>query len=279
MISYAFDYARPATVEDALAQLDDDAKILAGGHSLIPALKLRLSAPGKLVDIARIPALKGIRQDGDELVIGAATTHKEILSSDLIREHLPMFTEGAAMIGDPMIRYKGTIGGSIAHADPSADWPAMVIAAEGTVVVQNKSGSRSIAADDFFTGFYATALEEGEIIIEIRFPVPTEGTRMTYQKFTQPASRFAIVGCAAVRKPDGSARVAFTGVADAAFRDTGVEEAVGDWSEAAIEAAAAKTAEGVQLNVDHYASEAYRHHLARVYCKRALVAFNYRMSE
>lgn len=274
MISYAFDYARPNTVEEALAQLDDDSKLLAGGHSLIPALKLRLSAPGKLIDIARIPSLKGIRQEGDEIVIGAATTHKEIQSSDLIKEHLPMFADGAGHIGDPMIRHKGTIGGSIAHADPSADWPAMVIAADGTVVVQSKTGTRSIASDDFFTDFFSTALEEGEIITEIRFPVPAAGTRMTYQKFTQPASRFAIVGCAAVRYPDGSARVAFTGVSDAAFRDTGVEEAVGDWSEAAIEAAAAKTAEGIDLYVDHYASEAYRHHLARVYCKRALVAIS-----
>lgn len=272
MISYDFEYARANTVEEALALLSDDSKLLAGGHSLIPALKLRLSAPEKLIDIARIPSLRGIRLDGNELVIGATTTHSDIIKSPIIQEHLPMFAEGASLIGDPMIRHKGTLGGSLAHADPSADWPAMVLAADGTVVVQGKSGSRSIASADFFTGFYMTALEDGEIITEIRFPVPPAGTRMTYQKFVQPASRFAIVGCAAVRYPDNSARVAFTGVTDAAFRDTVVEQAVGDWSDVAIEAAAAKAAEGMELNVDHYASEAYRHHLARVYCKRALKA-------
>lgn len=272
MISYDFAYARPTTVEEALALLNDDSKLLAGGHSLIPALKLRLSAPEKLVDIARIPSLRGITVDGNEIIIGATTTHSDILNSPIILEHLPMFAEGAAMIGDPMIRYKGTLGGSLAHADPSADWPAMVLAAEGTVVVQGRSGKRSIPAEEFFTGFFSTALEDGEILIQIRFPVPPAGTKMTYQKFVQPASRFAIVGCAAVRHPDNSARVAFTGVSDAAFRDAGVEATVGDWSDAALEAAAAKTAEGMELNVDHYASEAYRHHLARVYCKRALKA-------
>ncbi|TDB65868.1 FAD binding domain-containing protein [Arundinibacter roseus] len=275
MISYEFDYTRPDTVEAALDLLDDDSKILAGGHSLIPALKLRLSAPGKLIDIARIPSLKGIKMDGNELVIGAAATHSDILESDLIKQHLPMFAEGAALIGDPMIRHKGTLGGSLAHADPSADWPAMVLAAEGTVVVQSKTGTRSISSDDFFTGFYSTALESGEIITEIRFPIPAEGTKMTYQKFVQPASRFAIVGCAALRHPDGTARVAFTGVADAPFRDTAVENAVGDWSEEALEAAVALTAQGMEFNVDHYASETYRHHLARVYCRKALKALLY----
>ncbi|WP_247233505.1 xanthine dehydrogenase family protein subunit M [Telluribacter sp. SYSU D00476] len=274
MIPYAFDYTRPESVEEALDLLDDDAKLLAGGHSLVPALKLRLSAPGRLIDIARIPSLKGIREENGEIVIGAGTTHAEIMKSDLLKQHLPMFAEGAALIGDPMVRHKGTIGGSLAHADPSADWPAMVIAADGEVVLRGRNGSRSVAAADFFIGFYSTALEEGEIITEIRLPVPAEGTRMNYQKFAQPASRFAIVGCAVVRHPDGSVRVAFTGVSDAPFRDTGVEEALSgqQLTDDVIEAAAAKAAEGVSLNSDHFASEEYRQHLARVYCKRALNA-------
>lgn len=274
MIPYAFDYARPESVEEALDLLDDDAKLLAGGHSLVPALKLRLSAPGKLIDIARIPSLKGIREENGEIVIGAGTTHAEILRSDVLKQYLPMFSEGAALIGDPMVRHKGTIGGSLAHADPSADWPAMVIAADGQVVLRGKNGSRSVAAADFFIGFYTTALEEGELITEIRLPIPAEGTRMNYQKFAQPASRFAIVGCAVVRHPDGSVRVAFTGVSDAPFRDTGVEEALSgrELTDATIEEAAAKAAEGVTLNSDHFASEEYRQHLARVYCKRALKA-------
>ncbi|GAB3179076.1 FAD binding domain-containing protein [Telluribacter humicola] len=274
MIPYAFDYARPESVEEALDLLDDDAKILAGGHSLVPALKLRLSAPGKLIDIARIPSLKGIREENGEIVIGAGTTHDEIMKSDLIKQHLPMFAEGAALIGDPMVRHKGTLGGSLAHADPSADWPAMVIAADGEVVLRGKNGSRLVAAADFFIGFYSTALEEGEIITEIRLPVPAEGTRMNYQKFAQPASRFAIVGCSVVRHPDGSVRVAFTGVSDAPFRDTGVEEALSgqQLTDDVIEAAAAKAAQGVSLNSDHFATEEYRQHLARVYCKRALKA-------
>ncbi|GHB83761.1 FAD binding domain-containing protein [Persicitalea jodogahamensis] len=271
MISYPFDYVRPESVEEALEHLGGDTKILAGGHSLLPTLKLRLSAPDKLVDIARIASLKKIKKDGDEIVIGGAVTHREIMDSEIIQKHLPVLSEGAAVIGDPMIRYKGTMGGSLAHADPSADWSAMVLAAGGEIVIQSKKGKRTVPATEFFTGFYSTALKDGDILIEIRFPVPEEGTKMTYQKFTQPASRFALVGCAAARLPDGSARVAFTGVADAPFRDKGVEEAVGDWSEATLEAAAQKAAEGQNINADHYASEEYRLHLAKVYCKRALL--------
>lgn len=270
MISYPFEYARPDTIEEALDLLGDNVKLLAGGHSLIPALKLRLSAPDKLVDIARIPALKEIKIEAGEVVIGGAATHREIMDSEIIKEHLPMLSKGAAAVGDPMIRYKGTMGGSLAHADPSADWPAMILAAGCTIVVRSKAGERRISGDDFFTGFYSTALEDGDILTQIRFPIPAEGTRMTYQKFTQPASRFAIVGCAAARLPDGSARVAFTGVADAPFRDHTVEAAITDWSEGTLEAAAALAAEGQNINADHYASEEYRLHLARVYCKRAL---------
>lgn len=275
MIPQAFDYKRAGSVAEALDLLDSgDAKILAGGHSLIPAMKLRLNSPGTLIDIAKISALQGIRQEGDELVIGAAATHYQIASSELVKNTLSMLAEGAAVIGDPQVRNKGTIGGSLAHADPAADWPALLMAADAGIVCQSKSGSRTVSATDFSTGLFATALEDGEIITEIRIPMPPAGTKSSYQKFVQPASRFSIAGCAAVRYPDGSIKVAFSGVADAAFRDTGIEAALNGQALTAdnIAAAVAQAAAGKDILSDHFAAEDYRLHLAKVYAKRALMA-------
>lgn len=274
MIPISFNYTRATSVEEALAALaSGDAKVLSGGQSLLPAMKLRLNAPDLLVDIAKIPALQGISQEGSELVIGAATTHAQIASSALVKSTVSILAEGAAVIGDPSIRNKGTLGGSLAHADPAADWPALVLATEATIVCQGAGGKRSIAAGDFFTGLYSTALEEGEIIIEVRFPI-SAGAKMSYQKFMQPASRFAIVGCAVVRHANGATKVAFSGVADNPFVDAGVEAAISGQplDETHIAAAASQAANGQDIMSDHYASEAYRHHLAKVYCKRALMA-------
>lgn len=266
MIPVSFDYQRAATVDEALAALSGDSKILAGGHSLLPAMKLRLNQPAKLVDITRIDALKGIKEEDGEIVIGAATTHAEIANNNLIKQYLPFFAEGASWIGDLQVRNHGTIGGSLAHADPAADWSAMVLAADGAVEVQSSSGKRRIKATDFFTGLFSTALAEGELITAIRIPVPPGGTKTSYQKFPQPASRFALVGCAVMRKPDGKTNIAFTGVSETPFRDSAAENA-GSTDEA-VNAAVAD----VSVLSDHFASEEYRKHLAKVYLRRALQA-------
>ena len=265
MIPVAFDYQRATTIDEAIAALSGDSKILAGGHSLLPAMKLRLNQPAKLVDISKIEMLKGIREEDGEIVIGAATTHADIANDDLIKKHLPFFAEGASRIGDVQVRNHGTIGGSLAHADPAADWAALVLAADATLEVQSSKGARRIKATEFFTGLFSTALEEGEIIIAIHIPIPADGTKTTYQKFAQPASRFAIVGCAVMRAPDGKINIAFTGVSDSPFRVTA--EAA-----ASAEDAVNNALSGVSVLSDNYASEEYRKHLAQVYLKKALQA-------
>ncbi|MFM8450833.1 MAG: FAD binding domain-containing protein [Haliscomenobacter sp.] len=279
MIPAEFSYARAGSVADALRLLSEnegDAKILSGGHSLIPAMKLRLNLPGILVDVARIPELRYIRQEGSHIAIGAATTHGDIAGSALLAGQLPVFCQAAGMIGDVQVRNRGTIGGSIAHADPSADWPAVLLATDAVIVAQSQNGTRSIPAADFFVGFYATALEEGELITEVRVAVPSAGTRACYHKFVQPASRFAIVGCAVSVTQSGGVcaqvRVAFTGVSDGPFRDHAAEAALSGKAPSAdaIAAAVAASVQGVSFMSDHFASEEYREHLSRVYAKRAL---------
>ena len=257
MIPVAFDYQKVKTVDEAIAVLSNgNSKILAGGHSLLPAMKLRLSRPSKLIDINGIPALKGIKEEDGEIVIGAASTHADIVNDKLIKSKLTFFAEGASMIGDVQVRNHGTIGGSLAHSDPAGDWPALVLAADAAIEVQGKIGKRRIKAMEFFTGLFSTALQENEIITAIRVPIPPEGTKATYQKFAQPASRFAIVGCAVVRFPDGKTNIAFTGISDNAFRANNAETALS----------------GVIFLSDHYASAEYRKHLAKVYLKKALQA-------
>ena len=275
MIPVSFEYQKAGTVEEAIAVLSGgDGKILAGGHSLLPAMKLRLNQPSKLVDIAGISSLKGIKEDNGIIIIGAAATHAAIASSDLIKDKLPFFAEGASMIGDVQVRNYGTIGGSLAHADPAADWGALVLAAEATIKVQGSGESRDIPASDFFQGLFSTALQDGEIITAIHVPVPEDGSRTVYLKFPQPASRFALVGCAVVRHADGRTTVAFTGVADTPFRDNGAEQAASGntLDEASIADAADAALQGVNVLSDHYASEEYRRHLAKVYLKKALRA-------
>jgi aerobic carbon-monoxide dehydrogenase medium subunit len=275
MIPVAFDYKKASTVDEALtALLSGDGKILAGGYSLIPALKLRLNQPAMLIDIANIPTLKGIREAGGEIIIGAATTHDDIMQNNTIKEKLPFFASAAAMIGDVPVRNRGTIGGSLAHADPAADWPALVLAADAIIVIKGNAGISTTPATAFFTGFFSTQLNEKEIITAIRIPVPEEGSKMVYLKFSQPASRFAIVGCAVLRSPSGKTNIAFTGVADAPFRDTAAEQAVSgkELDAAAIDAAVNVAVNGVRIMSDHFASEDYRKHLAKVYLKKALQA-------
>jgi aerobic carbon-monoxide dehydrogenase medium subunit len=264
VITYPFQYKRAGSVAEAVALLAEGGKALSGGHSLIPAMKLRLNAPDMLVDVGRLAELKGISVEGNDLVIGAGATHGEIAASDLVKQHVPMFAEGAAHIGDPAVRNRGTIGGSLAHADPSADWPALVIAADATIVMQGPSGTRTVKAEQFFTGLFSTALHENELITQVRVPLQP-GAKMTYLKFSQPASRYAIVGCAVVKAADGQVRIAFSGVSEVPFRDRAAEAQLNVGQPATA-------ATGVSIMSDHYASEDYRRHLANVYLKRAMNA-------
>lgn len=272
MIPASFEYKRASSVQEAIGMLNDDTKILAGGHSLVPAMKLRLNMPEALVDISKIDGLSDIRDNEKSITIGAMATHGAIAANSAIKKHLPMVAEAASMIGDIQVRNRGTIGGSIAHADPSADWPAVLLAANASVVIAHKDGSREVDIDQFFQGFYTTALEDNEIITAVRIPKTAANANSCYVKFVQPASRFAIVGCAAAAG-DGDVRVAFTGVSDTPFRDTNIEKALeaNGLSEATISEATANAAADVDILEDHFASEKYRKHLAAVYAKRALL--------
>ncbi|MEM9328206.1 MAG: xanthine dehydrogenase family protein subunit M [Bacteroidota bacterium] len=276
MIPSNFIYKKVNTIDEALSILksNDDAKLLAGGHSLIPALKLRLSGYDTLVDVSKLEELRKIEEKDGRIVIGAMVTHGQIVDSDLIKEKLSFFSEGADLIGDVQVRNMGTLGGSIAHADPAADWPAMLLAADATVHVQSADGSREVAAEDFFQGLFHTALEDHEMITAVSMPI-VPGARSTYVKFMQPASRFAIVGCAAVVAGNGTAqnvRIAFSGVSATPFRDSAVEGALeGKALDASVVSeAAGQAAEGVSVMSDHYASESYRKQMAKVFCGRAL---------
>ena len=276
MIPASFTYKRAGSIEEALGLMGDDAQILGGGHSLIPALKLRLNAPGSLIDISKIDAIKSINDNDKTVTIGGGTTHASIASSAVLDSYCPMMGKAACEIGDIQVRNRGTIGGSIAHADPAADWPAVLLAADANVTIQNKNGKRTVDIDQFFKGFYETALEEGEIITGISIPKTNLNRHSTYVKFKQPASRFAIVGVAAAAEiADGvvqNIRIGITGVGESAYRAMNVENALkgSSLSESSIDSAVANVTEGVDVMSDHYASEKYRTHLATVFVKRAL---------
>lgn len=277
MITQQFEYATPATLAEAFELLGDpSAKALAGGMSLIPMMKLRLAAPEKLVDLSHVPGLNSIRQDGDVLRIGAMVTHYELESTPLVRTACPLLAESAAAIGDVQVRNMGTIGGSIAHADPSADYPAAMQALEATITIANASGSRTVSASDFFVDTFTTALEPGDLIVEISLHVEPAGTGVSYQKCVQPASGFAIVGIAVrVSKRDGaiaSAHVGVTGLSGKSYRATNVESIlIGTaGSPEDVRRAAAVVADGIDANSDLHASAEYRCHLARVHTARAL---------
>ena len=281
MISAQFDYVRANTLDEALTLLaqNEDAKILAGGHSLIPAMKLRLAMPPLLVDIGRIKDLSYIREDHGKIQIGAMTTHYQIESSDLLKKICPLLPECAGHIGDVQVRNKGTIGGSVAHSDPAGDWPAAVIALNAELVVASKNGERIIKTDDFFIDLMTTALLPGEILREIRINKPKPRTGQAYVKMHHPASGFAIVGVAANLTLDGSgkcqnASIGITGVSSKAYRATAVESALNGTTpdEQAIASAAGHATEGVDVNGDLFASEDYRRHLAQVFTKRAIAA-------
>ena len=269
-----FDYYRASSIDEAesLCKANADASFLAGGHSLIPAMKLRLSEPGALVDIAGIDELKGIDRDGDMIRIGALTTHSEVESSGAVNDACSVLSETAGMIGDPQVRNRGTLGGNIAHADPASDYPGILLALGATIV----TSSRSITVDDFFTGLFETALDEGELIKEIHVPVMGDGSGAAYAKFFNPASRYAVVGVGAVVSMDNgscsSCRIGVTGAADHAFRASSAEDALNgsDLGDDAIASASAKIADGQEMLSDLAASADYRAHLCGVMLKRAI---------
>jgi len=280
MIPVAFDYQAPATLEDALSLLASDpdgAKVLAGGHSLIPAMKLRLAQPQLLVDIARIKSLSYIREDGNQILIGATTTHYQLESSDLLKQICPLIPACAASIGDVQVRNKGTIGGSIAHSDPAGDWPAAILALDADLVLVGPSGERTVKAANFFVDLLTTDLRPGEILREIRIAKPSGRFGQAYQKVPHPASGFAVVGIAVhlALNDDGSckaAQIGVTGVDVKAYRAQGVEAALNgkNLDEQTIAAAVAHVCDGVDPNADLYASGEYRCHLAQVHTRRAI---------
>jgi carbon-monoxide dehydrogenase medium subunit len=282
MIPNNFDYFAPATIEEALQLIDqhgDDCKILSGGHSLVPVLKLRLAAPAVIIDIGRIKELKAIKVDGDTIRIGANATHAEIAANEELKQHCPLLGETAAQIGDQQVRNRGTIGGSLSHADPAADWPATILALDAEIVARSGKGERTIKATDFFVDLMTSALEPNEIVTEIRIPKPAQPNAAVYLKVPQSASGFAIVGVAAQLKiANGKCEdvsIGVTGLAPKAFRAASAENALrGKAIDAATvaDAAAKADAEASDTMEDIHASGDYRRHLARVYARRAVQA-------
>jgi len=280
MIPAGFDYRRAETLEEAIQLLQEhgeEAKIISGGHSLLPILKARLAQPGMLVDISRIPALSGILEEEQILIIGALTTHHEIESSPEVRKLCPLLAETAAQIGDVQVRNRGTIGGSISHADPAADYPAPLIALDAEFLVTGPDGARSNRAENFFEGTFETALSPNEILTSVHIPILGRRTGASYCKAAQQASGFAVCGVAALVElgDDGlvsKASVGITGVAGAAYRATPVEEAIAGKAPSAenIEAAAAYAADDIVPFEDLYATPEFRRHLAEVWTRRAL---------
>ena len=279
MIPESFDYQRASSVSEAISLLQkhgEDAKILAGGHSLVPTMKLRLATPGTLIDIGGISELKYINDKGDYLAIGARATHWDIESSDLVAQKAPALSQAAGQIGDVQVRNRGTIGGVLAHSDPQADYPGVVLALNATIVVQGSRGERTIAVADYFTGLWETALGEDELLTEVRIPTDRANANSCYLKFPQPASRYPFVGCAvAMDSSTGNCsdvRIGFSGVGETAFRDSGVEDALrgNTLNESAIASASAKAADARSVLSDVFVSEEYRRAMAKVYLKRAL---------
>ncbi len=280
MIPSNFEYYAPATIEEALKLIDrhgDDCKILSGGHSLLPVLKLRLAAPAVIVDIGRIKDLKTIKVEGGTIRIGSCATHAEIAASADLKQHCPLLCETAAQVGDQQVRNRGTIGGSLTHADPAADWPAAILALNAEIVVRSGKGERVIKAADFFVDVMTSAVEPNEIVTEIRAPKPAQPNRCVYLKVPQSASGFAVVGVAAQLKiADGKCEdisIGVTGLAPKAFRAVSVEAALRGQAidEATVTAASAKAdADASDAMEDIHASAEYRRHLARVYARRAV---------
>lgn len=280
MIPAKFDYVRPDSLDEAvraLASGGDDTKVIAGGQSLMPLLRMRLSFPDKLVDLGSLGELRGVRDAGDELEIGALTTHYEVTRDGLIKQHCGLLAEAAGTIADPAVRHRGTIGGALAHADPAGDLPAVITALDATLVVRGPSGVREIKPAGFFSDYLTTTLEPGEILTSVRVP-KLDGWGYRYEKFNVTAQAWAVVGVAAIaRRSNGSvaeARVALTNMGSVPIRALAAEAAAAgaEASAAALEAAAARADDGTSPPSDLRAAADYRRHLARILTGRALAA-------
>ena len=268
MIPVAFDYVRAGSADEAVALLTehgDEAKLLAGGHSLLPLMKLRLAVPSVLVDIGRLSDLSYIREDGDTIAIGALTTHHAIETSAVLKEHLPLLAHATSKVGDPQVRHRGTLGGALSHGDPAADHPAILLALGGEMVIRGPGGERRVAADDFFTGFLETALAPDELLTEIRIPKAT-GAGWSFQKFNRRAQDWAIVGVAAVH--NGRTGIGLVNMDTKPTRATASEQAMASGASPADAAAVAH--EGTNPPGDLNGTVEYREHLARVLVRRAL---------
>jgi aerobic carbon-monoxide dehydrogenase medium subunit len=282
MLPASFGYVAARSVEEALqllTQHGDDAKLLAGGHSLIPAMKLRLASPRYLIDLGSVPGLRGVRIDGESLAIGALTVHADIAASDLVCKRLPGLADAASIIGDVQVRNRGTVGGSVAHADPAADLPVILTALNASFVLQSASDNRTVSADDFFTDFYTTALTANEVLTEIRVPLPPSGAGTAYAKLPHPASGYVVVSAGVLihRQPSGqcaSARIAIGGMGSNPIRATATEAALQGQplTPDVIARAAAKAADGTDPDDDSYASADYKRQVATVYARRAIEA-------
>ncbi|MGH3290685.1 MAG: FAD binding domain-containing protein [Trebonia sp.] len=270
MIPPSFTYARATSVDEALAlaaEHGEDAKYLAGGQSLLPLMKLRFAAPTVLIDLGRVTELSYVRDKGTYVAVGALTRHHDVANSELLLTDIPLLAHTAEAVGDPQIRHRGTIGGSVAHADAAADLPAALLALDATLVVRGESGTRSVPAAEFFKGIFETALEPGELLTEIQVPKPASPAAWSFQKFNKRAIDFAMVGVA-VQGAGKNAAVALINMGSTPLRATAVESALARGSSVAD--AAALAAEGTNAGSDIHASKAYREHLARVLVRRAL---------
>ena len=273
-----FEYVAPSTLDEAIRLLSEsggDAKILAGGHSLLPMMKLRLAQPAKLIDIGRLPGLNEIKVDNNGISIGALVTHTQVAASPEIQRALPLLAEAERMVGDIQVRNRGTLAGALAHADPAGDSPAVFLALDGEVVARGPNGERTIKASDFFVDILTTSLAENEIITHVRFRTLPSRTGTSYKKFEHPASHYALTGVAAVVTLGdggriGQASVGVTGVGPKAYRAEGVEQALRGKGADAVREAAERAADGIDCNDDIHASAEYRAHLARVFTRRPL---------
>ncbi|KAB7746371.1 xanthine dehydrogenase family protein subunit M [Nostocoides sp. F2B08] len=276
MIPVAFDYVAPESVEDALAALaeaGDEGKVLAGGQSLLPVLRMRLNAPERVIDLSRIANLRGVCEDGDHIVVGAMTTHHEVAHDPLIRDHAAVLAEAASTVADPQIRHRGTLGGALAHADPAGDLGAPVLALDAELVVTGMGGERRVPATEFFTDLFETAVGDGELLTAIRIPKHT-GWGGAYEKFVRVSHQWSIVGVAAVVKGSGGtveqAKIGLTNMGSTPLRASAAEAALAGASGEAIAAAAAKAADGTTPPSDLNGASDYRAHLARVLTRRAV---------
>ena len=278
MIPVAFDYVRPTNIDEAVAALaagGEDAKVMAGGQSLMPVLRLRLGAPSLIVDCSRIDEMIGIRDSGDAIVIGSATTHHAVMHDSLVNEYVSLLAKATATVADPQIRHRGTMGGSLAHADPAGDLPAVAAALDATFTIAGPGGRRSVGASDFFVDYFTTAVGDDEVLVNVSFP-KRAGWGAHYEKFNRTAQAWAIVGVAATVRMDGGriaeARIGLTNVAPMPVRARSVEAALAGAADiAAVAAAAESAADGTSPTTDIHADAEYRNHLTRVLTRRAVV--------